>query len=220
MSNSFDSQPNWQGLAFGHRLKLALGRKSTSEFADQLGLSRSGIHKNLAGTIPRGDVLHQMARILGVDAEWLISGPNTVEPIFCDRLFLLPIEGAAQPTDFSVRERIAGTVRSVNKAMLLGSIKRQSPEGLFWADAQGDSMHPLISNNALCVIDAYDTRLADGVFIFQANGQKRIRRFHLRFTGQMTMKAENAFYPDEMLSHQEANDLPVLGRVIWVGQAL
>jgi|GEM_PF-3528143 len=220
MSNTGDSQPNWFGLSFGKRLKQAMGRQSTSDFADQLGLSRSGVHKNLTGTIPRGDVLLMMARSLGVDAEWLINGPDSLEPRASERLLLFPIERAGHISTHTVNERGGGTIRAVNKAMLLGSIKRQSSDGLFWADAEGDSMHPLISHNALCVIDAYDTKLADGLFIFHANGQKRIRRFHLRFTGQMTMKAENAFYQDEILSHQEAHDLPVLGRVLWVGQAV
>lgn len=86
-------------------------------------------------------------------------------------------------------------------------------KNIFWLTATGDSMSPVINDNDIVLLDISKTNITNGgIFLFEINGQKFIKRLRLRVTGELDIISDNSSYPIETIKDYE--NIKVIGRVI------
>lgn len=84
---------------------------------------------------------------------------------------------------------------------------------VFWLNATGDSMSPVIENQDIVLIDTSNTDISNGgIFLFEINTKRFIKRLRLRVTGELDIISDNNKYPLETVTN--GSELKVIGRVI------
>ena len=63
-----------------------------------------------------------------------------------------------------------------------------------------------------------DQLRADSIYCVRVSGQLRIKRIRLDMRGGVRVISDNPQYCDEHLEPQEAADLEIVGRVVWIGR--
>jgi len=82
-------------------------------------------------------------------------------------------------------------------------------------EARGESMSPTIEDRDLVMVNLDDKKLCDDIFAFVLHGEARIKRFQVSFDGLSIISDNTTLYPAETLDMAAANDLQIIGRVIW-----
>ncbi len=171
-----------------------------------------------AGVGPRLDIVAKVASGAGVTIDWLVWGRGEGPNPELARLPRYDVSLAAGAGAWNEARRkiedmpfTAGFMRS--------QLRRGSPAGLSVLECRGDSMAPTIQDRALIVVDESDTRLIDDVFAFVMDDVARIKRFR-RLTGGLQIISDNPAYPPEELRDAQLKKLQIIGRAIWVGQAI
>lgn len=82
---------------------------------------------------------------------------------------------------------------------------------------RGDSMFPTLSNGDMVLVDTTKRNLNyDGIFVLRYDDVLRVKRLDLNLaTSKMIVKSDNAAYE---AFEVPAEDLNVIGRVIWMGK--
>lgn len=87
---------------------------------------------------------------------------------------------------------------------------------LVMGEQVGDSMSPYIEDGDLYLVDAGQSKVVDGqVYALLYANELRLRRLSKRFDGGLILRADNARYPEEQLSPDQAVHIRVFGRVLW-----
>lgn len=87
---------------------------------------------------------------------------------------------------------------------------------LVFGEQRGDSMSPYIEDGDLFLVDAGQVEVEDGMVYAILYGEDvRLRRLSRRFDGGVLLRPDNARYPEEVLTRDEAEQVTVIGRVIW-----
>ena len=82
----------------------------------------------------------------------------------------------------------------------------------------GDSMEPYLFNGDLALVDTGQAEVQDGqVYAISHSGELRIKRLIKKFNGGLAIRSDNAKYPEESLTPDEANSLKIIGRLLWRG---
>lgn len=104
-------------------------------------------------------------------------------------------------------------------ANLLRSITRSPPNRLFVARGEGDSMFPTLINNDIVVIDTLQTNLnlIDKVWAISLFGAGGIKRLRPVGEGKIEVISDNPAHKDQVVA---ADDLRIMGRVIWVARRI
>ena len=85
--------------------------------------------------------------------------------------------------------------------------------------AKGDSMEPTIDDNNTVMIDTNQKELRDGsIYVIRTNDHLIVKRIQTRLGKQVLLISDNKAYPPIEVSMDEANDLEVIGRVVWIGK--
>lgn len=101
------------------------------------------------------------------------------------------------------------------KAWLMNAKVTDSSK-LVFGEQRGDSMEPYLSDGDIYLVDVTQVDVADGqVYALLYGGEIRLRRLSRRFDGGLLLRADNARYPEEKLSSEEAAMVRVIGRVLW-----
>ena len=88
-------------------------------------------------------------------------------------------------------------------------------------EAYGDSMEPKIKSGDLLVIDT-GIRRADvsGLYIIGRNNtpelELMVKRLQLAHDGGLIILSDNPAYQPERLTHEEAAQVSILGKVVWI----
>jgi phage repressor protein C with HTH and peptisase S24 domain len=86
---------------------------------------------------------------------------------------------------------------------------------------RGNSNEPVIRDGDLLLVDTTVKRIADdGLYVFPRDGKYLARFVERLFGGRVALKARNPDYGAQPLSQEEAERLPLLGRVLWRGGSL
>lgn len=92
------------------------------------------------------------------------------------------------------------------------------PDKICVIEVRGDSMTPTINDADLLLLDLRMARQkTEGVYVIQFQGGLLVKRLRYKINGTVEVISDNARYPTETLTHKEAEDLQVLGRVVWHG---
>lgn len=87
-------------------------------------------------------------------------------------------------------------------------------------EAAGDSMEPTIHSGDLVMVDHTVRSVAHGgIYIIRVDGANFVKRCHKSTSNRsIHVISDNPKYPVDI--HSSADDVEVIGRVIWIGRAL
>lgn len=96
-----------------------------------------------------------------------------------------------------------------------------SPEHLALVEVAGDSMAPTLSDGDLVLVDTRIDRLRDdAIYVLARDGDLIVKRLQRRLDGSVQIGSDNPVYPPEILAAGAAEQLRVIGRVVWIGRQL
>lgn len=88
-------------------------------------------------------------------------------------------------------------------------------------EVHGDSMEPTLSNGDLILLDMRHEKVMDNsVYAIQLNGGLLVKRIQRKLNGSIIVKSDNPRYEPESLDPTEADQLRVVGRVVWAGRRM
>jgi phage repressor protein C with HTH and peptisase S24 domain len=101
----------------------------------------------------------------------------------------------------------------------LRALTRAAPERLFVARGDGDSMSPTLINDDMVMIDTTQKMLnmQDRIWAVSVYGAGMIKRLRATGEGKVMVLSDNPTVPEQEVS---AEDLHIVGRVIWVGRRI
>lgn len=207
-------------VSFGDRLRAALGDTPQAQIRKRADISSTSMSLYVSGTrVPKFIDGVRLAKALNVDPVWLATGvgsPNAANdgyvgvPIYDVRL-------AAGVASFSdAAEQIGEMPFDLG---LLRSLGRSSAEGLAVFIAEGDSMEPTIQDGARVLADLRDTRLRESIFAFRTGDELRIKRLR-RLVDGIEISSDNDRYGPELVTGDAADELAIIGNILWTGTAL
>lgn len=152
-----------------------------------------------------------------------------------------PVEPDLPPTETLASRDGPVTIRSINMGFSMGdgtnfedfpeetpvvfdpnwlrTVSLASPERLFVARGDGDSMSPTLMNEDQVLIDTTQRtiNLQDRVWALSVHGASMIKR--LRIVGKETIRilSDNSLVPPQDVS---AEDIHIVGRVVWIGRRM
>lgn len=212
---------------FSERLRVAIGSESTNKFALKCGISESLVRKYLAGSIPGFDKATAMARAAGVSLEWLAGGEGESQSgegvetkgSLEEEFALIPgysIQVAAGDGSLPGEEQATRKLAFRHKWLRFRGLKEPDLALVF---AKGDSMEPTIDDNNTVMIDTSQKELRDGsIYVIRTNDHLIVKRIQTRLGKQVLLISDNKAYPPIEVSMDEASDLEVIGRVVWIGK--
>lgn len=224
----------------GDRLKSARENKSLSqqEVAERAGMSQPTYYKIESGKTKRTTYLNDLARVLGVDANWLATGQGSmytlqsnIHPDFeptDDWDNLTPLEpdeveihfykdfgmACGHGSDLVAMESEKRRLR-LSRATIdrIGSHK----DKVFATLAEGDSMSPTINDKDTIWIDQSKESIKDGkIFAFEYGGLCMCKRLYRLPNNGLKVVSDNAIdYPEWEISgdDREKNGFKLIG---WV----
>lgn len=85
--------------------------------------------------------------------------------------------------------------------------------------AKGDSMEPTISDNNTLMIDTNQRDLSDGsIYVIRTDHHLIVKRVQTLWNKGILLLSDNKEYETQQVDPNEADDLEVIGKVVWVGK--
>jgi phage repressor protein C with HTH and peptisase S24 domain len=204
---------------FGARLREAMGAMNQNVLAQRARVSKSTLSRILQGQEPRLDEAVRLAAETGANLMWLATGKGAAGGV--DAAFvsvpIYDVRFAAGVASFADAADLMGEMPFDRG--LLRDLGRIDAEGLGVFPVEGDSMTPLIADGARALVDLKSTRLREGIFAFRTGDELRIKRLR-RLVDGIQILSENPIYEPELVTGDAADDLTIIGRVLWTGTAL
>lgn len=221
-----------------HRLRMLVQTRfrSQTEFARKVGKSATYInfllndpelehHKNLGE-----DLARQFEKELGLPTGWLDRENDDDVPLTGN---VIPI-GEREHRGYVMIPR-----KLVNLAAGDGEIvfheenapplafreewlskRKLKPESLVVAYASGDSMTPRIHDGDTLLIDTSEIKLRDNaIYAIRLGDELKVKRIFKRF-GSIVISSDNPRYLPQELSDDKAEELHIIGRVVWVSGSI
>ncbi len=203
-------------------------------------MSPSAFRKWLKGeSEPSRERLVVLARVAGVGLSWLAQGEGP-EPIFPS---VPPPLGAQQVLDrngLESGEFLMLPTYAVSAAAGAGRQPRNSAThfigfrhdwlranfGLEPSDVQlesvvGDSMEPHIHDGDILLVNTTDQTFRNyGIYVIAVRNERLVKRVQRRFDGSLTLISDNQKYQPEQIPSNLAEEISVIGRVIWRGGSI
>ena len=177
---------------------------------------------------PDVNVCLLLEQTLGINTRWLIQGigvwKNTEQsgleaknadieiPFFKDVAF-----AAGHGTNLDDLNTSADTLTF--KQWWLEE-KGYDKDGLIVVCARGDSMQPRIRDGDALLVKTGESSIIDGaVYVLNYANNARVKRLWLKYDGSLLMCSDNPDpqYKDELIPASDADQLNVIGRVVWLG---
>jgi phage repressor protein C with HTH and peptisase S24 domain len=236
-SDEVASPPFQQGAerqAFVTRLQFVLDHwPSADKLAKAAGVSPSALRKWLRGEAePSRERLITFADAAGVEIAWLVRGegePPSLRDLSnrrpegddrppVDEFLLLPHKpkaaaaGSGRPAPEHPTEFIAFRRDWIRTMFDL------APEQVTLIAAVGDSMEPGIRDGDLLLVDTRQDAFTEfGIYVFEARGERLVKRVQRKFDGTLYVISDNSVYQPEVISSELASEIKVVGKVIWRG---
>jgi phage repressor protein C with HTH and peptisase S24 domain len=84
--------------------------------------------------------------------------------------------------------------------------------------ALGDSMTPTIHDGNMLLLDTSERGFTQfGIYVLEVSGERLVKRVQRKLDGSVVLISDNRSYEHEYLSPEQAQDMRVIGRVVWVG---
>lgn len=218
-----------------NRLKLfaAVSGISQASIAAKLGKSQPTVSSYFKGKSSPGAEDLAPLKDLGLNLMWLlygegsmssdsVAGQHTSSRDYLSEFVLVP--------RYDVRVSAGhGTMVHSDQVVDHLAFKRDwvvdrlrvRPSDLALVQVVGDSMEPTLSDGDLALVHLGETKLKDGAaYVIEIGGELRVKRIARRLDGALVVKSDNHLYADEVISEEAAEQLRVVGQVIWHGGLL
>jgi phage repressor protein C with HTH and peptisase S24 domain len=213
---------------FRRRLRLIMQQfGSVADLARAVGVSDNAIYKWVSGRgQPSMMSLVNLAKAAGVSVEWLATGRGapakaktesygSLEPseyVSTPRHVIRP-PGSRSPLQ---SEQLVDYINF--RADWLGRVFNADPRSLALVEVAGDSMSPTIDDGDLALVDLRESHFRhDGVYVLRTGNDLSIKRLQRQPDGSLVIRSDNPAYEPATVS---AENLPLIGRVIWIGGRL
>lgn len=213
---------------FLDRLKLAINGESTNAFAKKCEYRESTIRGYLSGSMPSLDKAAHIAKIAGVNLQWLATGEGVMRTGESESLdnegemgefALIPgynVEVSAGVGAFPNQEEPTRKLAFRHKWLRYRGLK---PEDLVLVFAKGDSMEPTINDNNTLMIDTSNRELSDGhIYVIRTDGHLIVKRIQMLWNKGILLLSDNKEYREQQIEPNESDDLEVIGKVVWIGK--
>lgn len=95
---------------------------------------------------------------------------------------------------------------------------RLNPAWLLLIEAVGDSMEGTISDGDLLLVNTNEPRIRENaVYAINVKGNLLVKRVQMKMDGSLVVSSDNPRYTPEIIPPVEAENLRVIGQVIWHG---
>lgn len=175
-----------------------------SRLAAETGMSRSNIWRIVEGGADMTtESACRIAKAVGVDVGWLVSGEGSPHP-----------HGERHPKLISIRciEPDCWCPVLFQEQHFLDSIS-VAPKHCR-AFKMVDPEIKSIQHGAWCVIDESQTSTLNGFYLIHANGVDQVRVLEFIPTGAIRVRSETQF-TEYTLSKEEVDSIEIRGRVVW-----
>ncbi|MAY42605.1 MULTISPECIES: helix-turn-helix transcriptional regulator [unclassified Neptuniibacter] len=211
---------------FSERLEILVQEHgSVRSYASSASLSEGVVRKYLKGdTYPTLDRVDMLAAAGNVNAAWLVTGEGSKHPgeenqEGLEEFALIPgynIEVAAGIGSFPDGEESTRKLAFRHKWLRFRGLK---PESLVLVFAKGDSMEPTINDNNTLMIDTSNRELNDGhIYVIRTDGHLIVKRIQKLWNKGILLLSDNKEYREQQIEPNEADDLEVIGKVVWIGK--
>ena len=225
--HEYQDSPVVDSEQFSVRLRESFAGESVNAFAKKCGIGESSLRSYLSGSFPSIDRAAMIARAAGVSLEWLVTGYGPVIPDLSEaaselekEFALIPgynIQVAAGNGIVPESEQATRKLAFRHKWLKYRGLKEKDLVLVF---AKGDSMEPVISDNNTLMIDTSKQRLEDGsIYVIRNNEHLVVKRIQNTLKGFILI-SDNKEYERVEVSYNEADDLQVIGKVVWIGKDL
>jgi len=194
----------------------------------------SGVYSQwLNGMDLNGENLIKVAKILGVNPQWLLNGKGdkyTLIPIsrleaneddYLSNTISLPIlnihGSMGKGSEMDIHQELVVEVLRVSKAWVdkaLGPIT--SMDNLAFIHAIGDSMMPTFNDGDILLVDSGVKNVSsDSVYVLEAYNRLFIKRVRRRLDGAFEISSDNPAVKTVDILNGDS-DVTIKGRVVWV----
>ncbi len=211
----------------GNRLLVALAGRSRKWLAESTGISESTISDYIRDGIAKADAAITIAEALGIDLAWLLTGKPDVALAITTSTSPADRAQEVEVAEIDLRYGMGATYLGNDTGAKLRVFSREwlrnwtdsSPDQLFWARGQGDSMEPAISEGDILLIDRQQTTLkfADLTWAFAFGEIGMIKRLRPMPDGSLKLLSNNPSVPPETAHDGEVH---IIGRVVAVVKKL
>lgn len=231
--------------ALAARLQVLVERAGGSgALSRKAGVPPSTLATYLSGEAePKALRLARLAKAGNVTIHWLATGEGPMEeghhvgePVVAYGVRPEAIAALGELRDFVLVPRYdieasAGPGRAVQRESEVGRVAFRKDwlrgRGVDPVDANiirivGDSMEPEIPDGALVLVDTAQERLGpDGIYVLLLDGDVVAKRLQRDLaTGGVIVHSENRRYSDQTLTAEQAENLHIIGRVIWIAKEI
>ena len=217
---------------FADRLKMARERAEISvpQIAKRLGVSVQAVYGWEQGAIPKAKRLNELAAMLGCSIQWLVYGDSGSEPVAVrdeDGGLAVPqLNVTCSAGGGAFHDEYDGVVRLMEFSQSwLNSKEITQRSSLRVYTVSGDSMDPLIKDEAILLVDSSVTSVErDGIYVVSYDGRTYCKRAQWIPGNTLLLLSENSSYRDITIHMptDESQDPPVyvLGLVVysWNGE--
>lgn len=185
-------------------------------------------HENGSRGLKR-DALTRYARAFNVSLEWLMTGRGAKSRKSSDWQIdgepYLPVpmyDIRAAAGAGALVEDGEPTAHQVFREGFLRGLTRASMDQLSVIQVSGDSMWETLHDGDAVLVDRSVTKIArDGIYILMFDGELLVKRCQRDLSdGAVLIMSDNPRYQTVKVPAKRAEQLRVIGRVVWIGRAL
>jgi phage repressor protein C with HTH and peptisase S24 domain len=225
--------------AFVERLHTILSHwPSADRLARAMGVSPSAFRKWLKGEAePSRERLVALARAAGVGVAWLAEGEGPT-PEFdknsagrrkssgaeaslemdWGQFVLLPKRPKAAAAGAETPPRPSSSEFIALHQDWVRSVCGVEPDQLVLEIASGESMIPTIRDRDTLLIDTSDRTFQNfGIYVLEIDGHRLVKRVQRKHDGSLILICDNNAYQPDTIDKTEADQVTVIGRVVWSG---
>jgi phage repressor protein C with HTH and peptisase S24 domain len=180
---------------------------------------------------PNSELLSQMAKTLGCDPGWMLTGEGQAEK---KAVLLNETIPSSAPNDFVLVPRYniessAGGGFVIHSEQIVDHLAFKSswvskelgtdPKYLLLIHSVGDSMEPTFRSGDLLLVDRNKARVkGDGIYLINFDNGLIVKRLEWMMDGTVVIRGDNTSVSREQkITAIEMEKLHILGRVVWVG---
>ncbi|HAS6087887.1 TPA: helix-turn-helix domain-containing protein [Vibrio vulnificus] len=204
-------------MRFSDRLKTQRKLKGLTQksIAQSLVLSKVAISRWERGhSVPSGDILKALAKILEVDVEWLLTGKNNSE---CESVALVDFYNDVFAS--------AGNGHSNENEMTeqyplpVGVVNNEGKKNLACIRVTGKSMMPVLADGSIVALNTNKKTIRDGMMYVIRQGDLLRVKILIETPENIIIRSYNPDFKDEYFAKHAVSEsdegFVIVGQVIW-----